>query len=364
MHLLILGGSPNHLGGMEAMRDRSVQALLERDDWDVRLLPTNTAYLKARSLPVLLSSLAKLVHLRFRRPDAVWLNYVNLPDLLFLGIARILGFRVIVTPHLGSTARSQADAKLRRLSCWLLGFANGLALLARTQELEVDLPVNVKRWYIKTFLPATIIKGKLEGRQASSELRLLHASRLSELKGTFAFVRVCEHLKKNGVSFTASIAGGADEQTFRRLHSAIAECGLTDHIRVLGHRSDADMRSLLLSSDVLVHLSMADSYPLVVLEALACGAFPLCTDLLGARDMITTYDGHLVSREQAVEEAAAFLSSVALEEIARRSAAVAERVRVDYEWGECASLLGEALRASVRRNVSVRPGLTPLEPGE
>jgi glycosyltransferase involved in cell wall biosynthesis len=340
---------------MEAVRDRSLQALLETHDWDIHRLPTNTAYLDLRSLPIFFRSLAGLVALRFQRLDAVWLNYVNFPDLAFLAFARLLGFRVVVTPHLGKTARSQADSRLRRLSCWILGFANRIALLAKSQEQEVNLPANVPISYIKTFLPASIIKGHMEERQAPPVLRLLHASKLSHAKGTFAFVELCHRLKKGGIPFAASMAGGASEEIFMQVRTAIAECDLNDHVKVLGHKSDAEMQRLYRSSDVLVHLSQSDSYPLVVLESMACGVLPVCIGLAGARDMITTYDGHLVGKDHAVEEAAAFLSHTSLDEIRRRAADIAGRVRADHDWNKCAGLLVEALRAGLGGIVREEP---------
>jgi glycosyltransferase involved in cell wall biosynthesis len=351
-HILVLGGSPGHVGGLEAVCDRAIEALQPRDKWRISRLPTNTAFLTVRRLPRFCGGLARLVRVRWQRPDCVWLHYVNLPDLVFLALARMLGMRVIVTPHLGTNWRSQTNTTLRNLSRWLLGFSNRIALLATTQELEVGLPEGVPRSYIRTFLPATIMARDTSSRTAPPVLRLLHAARLCEGKGTFAFIQMCERLKRTGVAFSARIAGGADEATFAKVRSMIATCGLEDQVTVLGRKSDSEMCQLLLESDVLVHLSLIDSYPLIVLEAMTCGVLPVCIGLAGARDMVTAYDGELVSRVSAIEETADCLATTPLHEIRRRAADAASMVRADYDWNACAQLLKEALLACVAESVT------------
>ncbi len=90
MHLLILGGSPHHLGGVEAFCERSMEALAGRNSsWRMTRIPTSTAYLTLRKLPRLIGGLASLVRYRMQRPDCVWLQYSNLPDLAYLAVAKL-----------------------------------------------------------------------------------------------------------------------------------------------------------------------------------------------------------------------------------------------------------------------------------
>jgi glycosyltransferase involved in cell wall biosynthesis len=346
MHLLILGGSMDHLGGVEAFCERSMQALSARhgDDWRMTRLPTSSAYLNFSKLPRYLRGLSSLVRYRFQRPDCVWLQYVNLPDLGYLALARLMGMRVMVTPHLGSNWRSQSNPLLRSLSGWLLGRAGRLALISRTQELEINLPAAVPRSDIRNFLPAELLQeAPLSAPDAPRQLRLIHSGRLSEGKGTFLFVEVCAELKARQVPFAAQITGAADQATNDKLHGLIASKGLTEDIQVRGRVSDSELLESLRASDVLVHLSRIDSYPLIVLEAMTCSMLPVCMELAGARDMIQTYDGYLVSTDAAVREAADFLTSLDIDDARKRAGVVAERVRLDYSWEACAGALERAL---------------------
>jgi glycosyltransferase involved in cell wall biosynthesis len=345
MHLLILGGSSDHLGGLEAFRDRSAEALGHRGGWRISRIATSTAYLSLRRLPVVFHGLAQLFRAGWSRPDCVWLHYVNLPDLAYLALAKLLGLRVMVTPHLGANWRSQSNPALRALSGWLLSFADRLALMSRTQELEINLPAGVPKSYIRNFLPKPILTAAVPNPiGANGAIQLIHSGRLSEGKGTFLFIEVCKRLRAANVPFFARITGGTDETTLARLHAMIADYHLADHVAVLGRVPDAELLDLLRGSDVLVHLSRIDSYPLIVLEAMACGTMPICMELAGARDMIETYGGHIVSAAGAVEQTTDFVMRQDLVAIRSMGQAAAKRVRADYNWDRCAEALDCALQ--------------------
>ncbi len=354
MNLLIVGGSLNHLGGVEAFSDRAKQALEDTGNYSVRRIPSNTAYLSFWRIPYLLSGWWSLIRQRALRTDCVWLQYVNLPDMTYLLLAKLLGFTVIVTPHLGSNWRSQTNPVLGAISLWILGLADRIALISKTQEQEIFLPKKVPWSYIRNFLPATIWESGLPPERDANdmELRLVHAGRLSEGKGTFLFVDVCKSLQELGVRFSAKIAGGTDKETFSRLAHMIESYGLQDHVKVLGRVSDEELFQLLRDSDALVHLSKIDSYPLIVLECIAYCTFPICMDLAGARDMVTTYTGLIVTEAGAVSETADFLKKEAVANIRAASRRAALHVRDDYKWSNCVRALDAALSATVARRTT------------
>jgi glycosyltransferase involved in cell wall biosynthesis len=348
MHVLIIGGSSDHRGGLEAFSERSAQALTARNpDWRIAHAPTNTAYLTARRLPGLARGLAGLIDYRRSRPDVVWLQYVNLPDLLYLALSKVLRMRIMVTPHLGANWRSQSRPGLRRLSNWLLGFADRLALISTTQELEIALPAHVPRSLIRNFLPAEVLEAgaavPLKPRPAA--LQLMHSGRLSEGKGTFLVVEVCARLKALQIPFRARITGAADTVTAKRLQEMITKHELEELVTVHGRVTDAELLRLLSESDILLHLSRIDSYPLIVLEAMTCSMLPVCIDLAGARDMIEQYDGRAVEEAAAVDQTVEFLATTKLADIRRRASAQASRVCADYSWRRCAAALEDALNA-------------------
>ena len=348
----MLGGSHDNPGGVEAFCERSTEALHRRGQWKAERIPTESAYLRFATVGKFLGGLRSLTRYRCQPPDCVWLSYVNLPDLTFLVVARLLRMRVLVTPHLGSNWRSQKSPALRALSRVLLRLAHSLALISRTQELEIALPAAVPKSDIRNFLSESLLQSPLARINEVPELRLIHSGRLSEGKGTFMLIDVCALLKGWGVPFSATVTGGADADTFTRLAALIAKHGLEDHVRVVGRIPEAQLLDEMRRSDVLVHLSKIDSYPLIVIEALACSTFPLCMELAGARDMIQQYAGQLVSQEGAVESAANFLATADLADLRRRAADAAVRVREDYSWDNCVAALEAALHSTVGSNRS------------
>lgn len=346
MLVLMIGGTPAHPGGVEAFCARAAEAFDGDSDIQLDYSPAHTAFLPPRGwLPLVIRAWRTV---RQHRADigGIWLHYVNLPDLVYLAIARLMGISVLVTPHLGTDWRSQANPILRIISRFLLARANGIALLSRTQEDEIALPVRVRRWQVRTFLPRHIWAQPVPVRDPSQPLRLLHSARLSEGKGTFLFVDLCAKLRDRGMTFSACITGGADEATMKRLHTQIADNGLNGRIEICGLVDVEEQLRQLRAADVLVHLSRIDSYPLIVLESLACGLFPVCMELAGARDMVRTYAGELVSPVAAVEEAVEFLASADPRAIRGEALSVAERVRQDHRWESCVALLKPAMIAT------------------
>jgi glycosyltransferase involved in cell wall biosynthesis len=350
MHILILGGSADHPGGVEAFCERSRTALLRRHAWRIEWLPTDSAYLKVSRLPKFASNLMALVRYRRLKPDCIWLSYVTLPDLAYLVVAKALGLKVMVTPHLGSNWRSQENPVLRAISGWALSLADRLALISKTQELEIRLPPETPRSLIRNFLPETLLESDIPPEGGPPELQLIHSGRLMAGKGTFMVVEVCKILRDAGTPFLCRITGGADAETYAKLNGMIAEYGLQDKVLVLGRVSEEDLLTYLRGSDVLIHLSRIDSYPLILLEAMSCSMFPVAMELAGARDMIETFDGLVVSQDHPVEETANFLMTCSLDDLRRRGRSAASQVRAEYAWDNAARAAQTALETTVSGN--------------
>lgn len=352
MRILILGGSYDHPGGVEAFCERSKEALESRYDVRVRHITTNTAYLSLKKLPKYLRGVAGLIACRKEKPDCVWLQYVNLPDLSYILIARVLGLRVMVTPHLGSNWKSQSRPLLRKLSGAILSKAHMIALISTTQEQEVNLPDPVPRTLIRTFLPRAILTASpAQTDDRAPVIQLIHSSRLSDGKGSFLVIEIAAKLKEAGYPFYLRIAGGADQETFARLRRMISDYALADHVEVLGRLGVEAHAAHLRSSDLLIHPSRVDSYPLIVLEAMACSALTVCMELAGARNMVENYGGHIVSQENAVTEATDWILSQSLSDIRKAAQRASIGVRRDYDWDNCATALETALRECVGKGL-------------
>ena len=222
-----------------------------------------------------------------------------------------------------------------------------LALLSKSQEDELDLS-GVPRSYIRTFLPeASLATTGVPPEPKSGDVRLIHAGRLSEEKGSLLLVDVCTRLRDAHVPFQAEIIGSADPVVWDQISKSIDDNGLSKHVSLLGYMPVPDLLRHLGHSDFLIHLSRSDSYPLIVLEGIACSSTPICLDMPGARSMIESYGGHIVGNSDPAGDAADIIGSINIAEVRRCALAASKLVRSQFNWASSAEVLDTALRQCI-----------------
>ena len=117
------------------------------------------------------------------------------------------------------------------------------------------------------------------------EKLLAHLSNFRPVKRVLDCIRVFERLVRNIPCRLLMIGDGPDREAAERL---AADLGVRGRVRFLGERRD--VASLLGISDVLLLPSEIESFGLVALEAMACGAVPIATQVGGLPEVVT--DGH------------------------------------------------------------------------
>lgn len=349
--MLVLGGAVYHPGGLEAFCARAAEAVTAADrGWVADWSPTDAAYLNPLRMVGLGRRLAALLDAKQRGIDVIWLQWSTLADLLFVLEARALGIPVLVTPHLGQNARLQRVGSLRRLCAGTLRAANRIGMLFDRQGEEIALPAGVPTSVLRTFLPAASLARALPPK-APGPIRLIHAGRLSEGKGTFRMVDLCAELRARRIPFSARIVGRADAPTIAALQSKIGAAGIADAVEVIEWLDEKALMEALVAADVLVHLSTLDSFPLIVLEAMAAGAVPIVGEMAGARSMVEAYDGHVAEGSTAID-AANWLAARSVEELRQRGAYMAAQVRSDYRWERSAELAIAAAETTLTQHGS------------
>lgn len=100
---------------------------------------------------------------------------------------------------------------------------------------------------------------------------LVWLSRLTATKDPLTFVEALSRL--HDLDWTARLVGPdtVDEDLSRLVRHRIAAAGLTDRVEVVGPRSGAALEAVWAGTDLLVHTSRAETYGMVVTEALAHG---------------------------------------------------------------------------------------------
>ena len=341
MNILIVGGTPAHRGGVEQFCDRAREALSDAGGHRVTHVCSHSSYLRPRSVPAFLGGILRLLATRREHAECVWLQYVSFPDLALLLACRLRRFTVLVTPHLGSNWVSQANPVMRWLTKTLLAASSGIGLLSATQAGELALPVSPPRFELLTFLPR-VLPRRPAARARDGRLRLVHAGRLSAGKGSFLFLDVCAILRRAGFAFEAALIGPCDDATSGEVRAEIARADLQACLDFVGPLSEAELLERLASADILVHLSRIDSFPLIVLESIGCGVFPICKDLPGARHMIQSYCGHVVCGGNEAEQAAQFILGADLDQLRASADTASVRLKNDFGWSNCVAAVERA----------------------
>lgn len=303
----IVGGTSSTPGGLEAFCDRAFTVLSEHGShFRCIAVGTQTSYLTAGKLgPFLMQSLRSTW--RLRKADVIWLQVCNLTDLLFLLAFKLLGRRVLLTPHFGNASRMQRVRVRRIFTRTMLRLADRIALLFDGQECEIDLPRTVPIQVLGTFLPGRALATHFTSRKGP--LRLVHAARFSHEKGSFRAVEVCSHLRAHGIPFEAKLVGQADAGTMTELENAIRSSGMVDQIELVSWVTEAEMIAILADADILLHLSTIDSFPLVVLEALCLGALPVVMPMRGAESMVHAFGGKVAGTAEPAKDAALWIAT-------------------------------------------------------
>lgn len=350
--VLLLGGTPHVRGGVEIFSERATLALRQYG-LDVVHLPTNTAFLRPNRFPALISSYLASCRAVLRAKN-VWLQYGNFFDLFYLALGLLPGVRIIVTPHLGSNWRSQQRDLLRAIAKLLLARADAIALLSGTQQEELDLPETVGKAHVRTFLPSALFQLKSVKQEPAGDepLKLIHAGRLSSGKGTIKILDIARKLQTANVPFALSLVGTPDPQARSAIDAALSNTSLAAHLHFIGQVDERTLLKRLSEADILLHLSEVDSFPLIVLEALGCGAYPICLSLAGARNMTETYAGTVLSSDDPVGECAALLAGIDRNNLRAKTAKAAASLRSDYSWISASAAIAHVLEVRPHPNVS------------
>ncbi|HKS27275.1 MAG TPA: glycosyltransferase family 4 protein [Pyrinomonadaceae bacterium] len=105
-----------------------------------------------------------------------------------------------------------------------------------------------------------------------------------------------------------------------RVRERIKELGIERSVRIISDLPYAELPALYALADVIVSVPDFDGTPRSVLEAMACGAFPVVSDVAALREWITDDDNGLFVREAEPEEIArAVLKALASRELLERA---------------------------------------------
>jgi glycosyltransferase involved in cell wall biosynthesis len=121
----------------------------------------------------------------------------------------------------------------------------------------------------------------------SRPLRLLFIALLCEAKGLMVLIDACGRLAKRGVPFHLNVMGRFESEEFEaRVRRRVADLNIDERVQFLGVLTGADKFAVFHLSDVLCHPTFFDTFPVVILEAMACGLPAVATRFSGIPSIV------------------------------------------------------------------------------
>jgi len=127
-----------------------------------------------------------------------------------------------------------------------------------------------------------------------------------------------------------------------------------------GNLSSGEMCDFYNGLDVICVASAAEGTPLPLLEAMACGCFPVCTDVGVVPEVVENgRNGLIVERTQEAFRAALAWCREHPDRIREAGRRNADLVRADRSWESSAREYAGAIRSILREQASLDPGTPP-----
>jgi glycosyltransferase involved in cell wall biosynthesis len=300
----------------------------------------------ARSLRHVVASLERSV-----RPTILHANSLHFHStIVAAGLARRSGVPLVTTAHLGSPEALPAkirfgalawDATLGRFvvrrSARIIAVSEAVA--QHTRRLGAR-PANVAVAYNGVDTTRFNAQGRTPRR---GPLRVGFVGRLIANKGPHLLLGAVARACASGAAIDAVITG--DGPMRAALEERAAQPDLAGRVRFTGAVNDVP--SALRDLDVLVRPSYTEGLPLGVLEAMACGAVVVCSDLPGNLELITDSESGLVFPAGNVDRLASALVRLAgdgqlLAGLADKAISRAD----DFSWDVAARVHFDALVAA------------------
>lgn len=148
---------------------------------------------------------------------------------------------------------------------------------------------------------------------------LLFLSNLMESKGVYVLLDACKILKDKGVEFVCDFVGGeTSEIDSDMFNTEVNRRGLGTHVIYNGRKYGAEKARFFADSDIFIHPTYNDCFPLVLLEAMQYQLPIVTTNEGGIPDVVQDGVNGIICERQNAESLAAAIEKLLLNPALRR----------------------------------------------
>jgi glycosyltransferase involved in cell wall biosynthesis len=214
-------------------------------------------------------------------------------------LGAILRKPVVVTIH-GSDFRLAMGKSflLKKVFFWVCKKATYLHCVSEVMRREIER-FGIKREKISTF-PMGVDEAFFErGRNRERDLNhppitVVSNRNFLPIYNVSLFIRAIPLVLKEGPEVKFIIAGEGPER--QNLEKEVTDLKISSHVQFLGQIPHGEMPDLLSRATIYVSTSLYDGTSVSLLEAMACGAFPVVTEIPSNQEWITNgQNGFLIS---------------------------------------------------------------------
>lgn len=204
------------------------------------------------------------------RPDVCYLalsttGFSFYKDLLTVALLR--AFRLKRVYHLHNKGISRVNNRMNR---WMYKFVfDKAAVILLSGKLYKD---------IEAFVPETMVYTCPNGitdttpaigaRKNGEPVKILFLSNLMESKGVVVLLEACSILSAKGLDFECDFVGAEGDLSAIQFEEIKRRLNLDDKIKYIGKRYDQEKLDIFRNSDLFIHPTLSDCFPLVLLEAM------------------------------------------------------------------------------------------------
>jgi L-malate glycosyltransferase len=193
-------------------------------------------------------------------------------------VTTVWGSDVLLNPARSPIHRARARYALGRadlITCDSPILTDALVTLGVSLDRIIEEPMGIDP---ELFYPAAA------RQREGSPLRIVSTRRYEPLYGLPVLLRALKELCGQRVQFRATLVGGGSQS--EALRGQCEELGLAGCVEICGELQPQQLAELLREGDLYVSTSGSDSTSVSLLEAMACGAFPVVSHIPGNLDWI------------------------------------------------------------------------------